>query len=117
MSDPTAAADARRQFKSDVLDLIGDLGRMTRFVVDHLDLPCPAPDVFVPNTWTLYVKSRGEFDHLAAVLSDGCPVEFVDHVSYRAARRRFGAVCVEVWWPASDPPAETTAATGEGVVS
>jgi hypothetical protein len=104
MTETTNEQNARQAFRQTVLDHVRDLSMMCRWVVDHPGFPVPSVDLFVPACYSVYAWSDAEFGRLAAYLAADGPIEREAGDSYTVARRRFGSVSVEVWWPSDQTP-------------
>lgn len=88
----------RQAFRHDVMELVGDIGRLCRYVVDRPEVPIPTMDLFTSNTWWVLMGSEAEFDRLADLLARDGIVEHETNERFRTVRRRFGRASLEVTW-------------------
>lgn len=111
--DVVTDTDERLAFKHDVMDLVNDLGRLCRWVLDRPSVPIPSVDMFGSHTWWILAMSQAEFDRLADVLAADGTVEHELNERFRVVRRRFGRCCLEVTLSLG-PVRSAPEAAGEG---
>ena len=117
--DAVTPTPERLAFKTHIMEVVGDLGRLCRYVLDHPALPVPSTDLFAPVTYWILCRSVEEFDRLSDVLASDGVVEHESHDRFRVCRRRFGTAALELSLSGgpSVPPFDQDAAVAEGEAS